>query len=126
MWYQLAEDYKAIEAVYGPEMPALQGGLLHEVNFEFNGYTQVVIRFSPLNSPSKPPLKWTANGFNTVSISLRRINIKAASLQGATFCRHCDITLVRRAEHLVLKVEAPELQLTIEFEWLFVDKISAY
>ncbi len=125
-WLDLVDRAQALQAIFGPAVPALEGVSLHEVGLHRDG-PSLTLRFDLAAYPDPAPPKWRAAAHNTVQVRLVLAGVTAVEVDGFATTLQGDLTLVRAPDGQVVVSFAAEgcaIRCTARFPR--IDAVTAY
>jgi hypothetical protein len=124
-WGDLLVNPRAIEAIFGDQLPGLDNLELHEVVVHRDG-PSVRVRFDIEEFPSDPPEKWRKAKHNRVQMEIVCVGVSDLSIQGLATNMMVSLSVEGESPNLGIQLTGPAT--TIEFSAMFVDlsRISAY
>jgi hypothetical protein len=84
------------------------------------------LRFNLQAYPSSPPPKWRVAKANTVQLTLRCFDLLDISVTKWLWRSRADLSLIREADGVVVRLEGPEVQVSARVEFVSVAEMSAY
>lgn len=121
-WLELLDNPKSLIAIYGDEVPRLDGIELEELRLE-RGWLS--LRFDLPDYPSKPPEKWRKKGANTVQVELNFVPLRDVDISRWGVSRRADLSLVWDVG-IVVAARGSEVELTATSDSVSVANVSAY
>lgn len=118
-------DSRAIEAIYGDELPTLENIEINEIKFIPLESTNIIFSLDLNSFPQKPPTKWCKH--NTVQIFLEALDVKNLKMYMTQKpSLHSTIKIVKILNSLHIHLVNEKVDLSFEADFLALQKISAY
>lgn len=124
-WLDFIEDATSVIAIYGDNLPTLEGVDLHEVSLHRDG-PRVHLRFDLPVFPGQPPKKWSAANFNRVQLRLIAVGVQDLQISGLQSTCVLDLKITKETKMIRLHADNGQMKIDICAEHFIVDSISAY
>jgi hypothetical protein len=122
-WLDCIQDVRALRAVYGDHVPALDGVRMAHIAVDWDGRC-VRVGFDLPEFPAVPPVKWRE--FTTVHVTLALYEVTDVRVDGLPVGEIADLALVRQDSAIALSLSGTGLDVAIRCGSVFLQKISAY
>lgn len=125
-WIDMLDDPRNVKAIYGDVVPSLSRVVLHEIRIHRDG-PKVTFVFDFEEFPVNPPVKWQAQGLDTVQTELTVDGLTGMSLDGIDTNSVVDIDLAKSDEEVRLTTSSnSSSRVDVRGRWVSVSSISAY
>jgi hypothetical protein len=124
-WLSTLADAKAVEHIFGEEIPDLKGVCLHQITFHRDG-PQVIVQLDLPAYPPDPPAKWKAQNFNTVQLEIIFVGARNIELNGFGTEIMADVDMNAHAGEVQVSISSPEMRLCLAADAAVLARISAY
>lgn len=123
-WIRFLADARALQGIYGADIPSLHDVDLHEVSLHRDG-PRATLRFDLATFPASPSAKWIAAGCNRVQLQLTAI-VREVSISGWQARCRIDLSIGRDGDALDLRADNGTVKIALRASALMLDKVSAY
>src|SRR5437868_1445686 len=124
-WNELATDSRGLLEVF-QDCPSLDEAVLMEIIFHQDG-PRVTMRINLRDYPRRPPEKWKRMEYNAAQLQLSCIGVLDVKVLGWSTYNAVSIDVTRNTQaELQLRAKGQGTDLNIIFEFLNIDRISAY
>jgi len=123
-WLNLVQNPESIKNIYSSP-PLLKGVRIKSIELRQDG-PLLFMRLDLPEYPSKPPIKWEKEGFNTVSLELEFIEISGLRIENWLNDNVADIVIKGTKDALCVETVNGNVIVSFSASSLFLMKTSAY
>lgn len=124
-WLDLLTDSKAIRAVYGDELPTLEGVDLLDLRLHRDG-PRLLLKFDLAKFPRVPPRKWVAQGLNVVRVELSMFSLNEVAISGFSRRPVVDIILRKNGDDIELVIDDEAVRVKARAEFAVLGSMEAF
>ena len=128
MWIELVINPKTITSIYPAQAPSLAQVRLGELSIICGGSLQCRLHFDLKDFPADAPLKWVQQQCNTVSLSLRLLEVTIEQCLIPSGSGVGDLSIMHDGTgfQVAFRTDPQGVVFRARATWIHVDRISAY